>query len=66
MSFKPEAGQSIYNTTKDAIVYCAENNCTQVQFSFNEIMLTVSYNSNATDICEIYSLKHSLRQKNGN
>lgn len=60
--FEAEPGNSIYHTTLKAVLYCNENNRKDVQFYFNDILLTVSNDSNPTDICEIYSLKHQLRQ----
>jgi len=63
--YEVSKGLSIYNATKEMIERAKQQE-DKIYFNFNDIILQVSQFSAACDICEIYDLKHRLRQLNPN
>lgn len=60
--YEPNKGTSFYYAVKELKQILKHENNSYRMIKFNDILITVSHDSNIDDICVIYDLKHKIRQ----
>ena len=60
--YEPNKGLMFGNAVKELKEILQRENQTYRIMKFNDILVTVSFDSNIDDLCTIYTLKHKIQQ----